>query len=208
MSLPGIPCLYYGTEQGLHGAGSDPAVREALWGGPGFDGRSRFYGEIQKMAAIRAARPALRYGRFYFRPVSGDGQTFGVSPFPQGVLAFSRILNDEEVVVVANTSASQGQKLDVILEARLSRAGDAYRVFYSNKRAPAGPGPIRQTGLVTVREVDGSDGHGPLLVLGVTLQPLEVQNPGAIVGRPGHVCCVDFQKPGATPSQGQRSRRG
>jgi glycosidase len=30
-SLPGIPCVYYGTEQGLHGAGSDPAVREALW---------------------------------------------------------------------------------------------------------------------------------------------------------------------------------
>jgi glycosidase len=26
-SLPGIPCLYYGTEQGLHGAGSDAAVR-------------------------------------------------------------------------------------------------------------------------------------------------------------------------------------
>ncbi len=31
--LPGIPCLYYGTEQYLHGKGSDPAVREALWGG-------------------------------------------------------------------------------------------------------------------------------------------------------------------------------
>ena len=36
-SLPGIPCLYYGTEQLLHGRGSDEAVREALWGGPGFD---------------------------------------------------------------------------------------------------------------------------------------------------------------------------
>ena len=27
-SLPGIPCLYYGTEQGLHGHGTDEAVRE------------------------------------------------------------------------------------------------------------------------------------------------------------------------------------
>src|SRR5271163_712889 len=36
LALPGIPCVYYGTEQGLHGAGTDPAVREALWGGPGF----------------------------------------------------------------------------------------------------------------------------------------------------------------------------
>ena len=32
-SLPGIPCLYYGTEQGLHGHGNDEAVREALWAG-------------------------------------------------------------------------------------------------------------------------------------------------------------------------------
>ena len=40
-SLPGVPCLYYGTEQGLHGHGSDPAVREALWGGPGFDPQQR-----------------------------------------------------------------------------------------------------------------------------------------------------------------------
>ena len=29
-SLPGIPCLYYGTEQLLHGRGSDEAVREPL----------------------------------------------------------------------------------------------------------------------------------------------------------------------------------
>ena len=35
-ALPGIPCRYYGTEQGLSGAGDAPeAVREALWGKPG-----------------------------------------------------------------------------------------------------------------------------------------------------------------------------
>jgi glycosidase len=34
-SLPGIPCLYYGTEQGLAGGGSSSEyVREALWGKP------------------------------------------------------------------------------------------------------------------------------------------------------------------------------
>jgi hypothetical protein len=27
-----VSCLHDGTEQGLHGAGSNPAVREALWG--------------------------------------------------------------------------------------------------------------------------------------------------------------------------------
>jgi GH24 family phage-related lysozyme (muramidase) len=42
-SLPGIPCVYYGTEQGLHGHGSDPAIREAIWGAPGFDQSNKFF---------------------------------------------------------------------------------------------------------------------------------------------------------------------
>ena len=108
-ALPGIPCVYYGTEQGLHGRGSDPAVREALWGGPGFDENSPFYRAIGGVAAVRSKQAALRYGRFCFRPVSGDGQNFGISPFPNGVLAFSRILNDAEVIVVVNTSKIQSQ---------------------------------------------------------------------------------------------------
>jgi glycosidase len=73
-ALPGIPCVYYGTEQGLDGAGPDPAVREALWGGPGFNTANPFYVQIQQIAAVRAAQAALRYGRFYFRPISGELQ--------------------------------------------------------------------------------------------------------------------------------------
>lgn len=176
-SLPGIPCVYYGTEQGLHGHGSDPAVREALWGGPGFNSGSKFYLEIQKLAAVRAAQAALRYGRFYFRPISGDQQHFGVSPFPQGVVAFSRILNDQEVLVAANTSTSQNVNLDVIVESTLSAAGDVFEVLYSNQAAPGAPDPVRNlpAGTVTVNEVDGSTGNGPLNVIHVHLRPLEVQ---------------------------------
>jgi glycosidase len=184
-SLPGIPCLYYGTEQGLHGRGNDEAVREALWGGPGFDQTNPFYKEIAQFAAVRGARPALRYGRFYFRPVSAasDGRTFGVTTFQQGVLAFSRILNDEEVVVVANTNTDpgQGQSVDVIVDGVLNEAGAAFQILYSNKKPSTrtAPGPVRQTGTVTVHEVDGSNGTGPLHVIRVTLQPMEVQ----ILGR-------------------------
>jgi len=176
-SLPGIPCVYYGTEQGLHGHGSDPAVREALWGGPGFNPASKFFVEIQKMAGVRVAQPALRYGRFYFRPVSGDGQHFGVSPFPQGVVAFSRILNDQEVVVVANTSTSTKVDLDVIVEMTLSSAGDGFNILYSNQTSPVAPDAVRNSadGSVTVNEVDGSIGSGPVNVVRVHLRPLEVQ---------------------------------
>lgn len=176
-SLPGIPCLYYGTEQGLHGVGNDEAVREALWGGPGFDEHSDFYQDIQEIAAVRAQQSALRYGRFYFRPISGDGVTFGVSGFPQGVVAFSRLLNDQEVVVAANTSLTKTQELDVIVELVLSTTGDAFDVLYSNQSAPQAPKPVREAanGSVTVNEVDGSIGTGPLHVIRVTLRPLEVQ---------------------------------
>jgi glycosidase len=178
--LPGIPCLYYGTEQGLHGAstdGTDEAVREALWGGPGFDETSDFYQHIQQIASVRAQQSALRYGRFYFRPLSGDGVTFGVSGLPQGVIAFSRILNDQEVVVAANTSLTQTQQLDVILEIMLSAQGDVFDVLYSNQSGPQAPQPVRVApqGTVTVQEVDGSIGIGPLHVIRVTLRPLEVQ---------------------------------
>ena len=176
-SLPGIPCLYYGTEQGLHGAGSDDAVREALWGGPGFDEQNDFYQHIEQIAAVRSQQSALRYGRFYFRPLSGDGVNFAVSGFPQGVVAFSRILNDQEVVVAANTNPTQSQRLDVIVEILLSSEGDTFDVLYSNQAAPTAPQPVRVVlqGAATVQEVDGSTGTGPLHVVRVNLRPMEVQ---------------------------------
>ena len=175
--LPGVPCLYYGTEQGLHGSGSDAAVREALWGGPGFDEASDFYQHIRQIAGVRAQQSALRYGRFYFRPLSADSTNFGVSGFPQGVIAFSRILNDQEVVVAANTNPTQPQQLDVILEILLSSEGEPFQVLYSNQAQPQPPQLVRALarGTVTVQEVDGSIGTGPLHVIRVNLRPMEVQ---------------------------------
>jgi glycosidase len=175
LALPGIPCVYYGTEAGLHGAGSDPAVREALWGGPGFVAANPFYVQIQKVAAVRASQAALRYGRFYFRPISGDQRTFGISNTQPGVLAFARILNDQEVVVVANFSTTAPQSVWVILEANLSAAGDNFAVLYSNLPSPTGPTRVSQVANVVVNEVDGSQRGGPVNVIQVTLKPMEAQ---------------------------------
>jgi glycosidase len=184
-ALQGIPCLYYGTEQGLHGRGSDdPAVREALWGRPGtpFDQTNPLYQDVQAIARTRAEQPALRYGRQYMRPISGDGQTFGVSAFAPGVLVFSRILNDEETVVICNASTAAGVSAFVIVDGALNHSGDVLEVLYSNKSAPTPPGVVTTlgaNGTLTVHEVDGSTSHGPLSAVRVTLQPLEVQ----ILGR-------------------------
>jgi glycosidase len=133
-SLQGIPCVYYGTEQGLTGSGAaDAAVREALWGKPGaFAESGPFYLALRDIAAVRAANPTLRYGRQYFRPISGDRTTFGFSTMSPGVLCFSRILNEDEAVIVANTNPESGIDVSVLVDATLNPLGTIFDTAYSN----------------------------------------------------------------------------
>jgi len=164
-TLIGVPCLYYGSEQGLKGH-SPPGqaareyAREALWGKPGaFDKNHAFYKIIRKLSDVRNAEPALRYGRQYFRDLSGDGVTFGASPFPGGVVAFSRILNDREVVVVANPSttgpANGGATEDVFLtvDQTLHAVGAGWKVLFSNVGGAVLPDATSVTGGRTVMKV-------------------------------------------------------
>jgi glycosidase len=172
-ALPGIPCVYYGTEQGLHGAGSDPAVREAIWGETGFPTTGPFYLAIQQLSALRNSEPALRYGRYYFRQVSGDQVHFGFSPYNGGVLAWSRILADQERTIIANTSATAQQDLSVVIDATLAGASTP-RLLYSNKPAPVSPGPVATLPNAAVTQDDGTTSTGAVTVP-VSLQPMEVQ---------------------------------
>ena len=57
--LPGVPCVYYGTEAGLSG-GAEPGCREAFpWGDPG-DWPHDLRPFIASLAALRREQPALR----------------------------------------------------------------------------------------------------------------------------------------------------
>jgi hypothetical protein len=87
---------------------------------------------------------------------------FGVTTFQQGVLAFSRILNDAEVVVISNTNTDPAQTVsfDVIVDQTLNDAGVDFQVLYSNKSALTPPASVRATGPVVVQEVDGSMAMG------------------------------------------------
>jgi glycosidase len=180
-SLLGIPCIYYGTEQGLIGTGDDrpEAVREALWGKPNaFDQGHPFYKTISEIAAVRRKCPPLRYGRQYFRPISGDKTNFGLSFYDGGgVLAFSRILNDTEIVVVANTSTEFGWTGDVIVDAFLNpgQANIKHAILYTNKGNATPPGDVQTRRDVRVYEPDGRISYGPCRVLPVTLGKMEIQ---------------------------------
>jgi glycosidase len=184
-TIQGIPCLYYGTEQRLHGGDgtNDELVREALWGkipNPPlpFDQTNKFYVAIRDIARVRATQPALRYGRQYFRPISGDGATFSISSFAPGVVAFSRILNDEEVVVVINTASAPVNNLFVIVDFILHPIGAQFQVAFSNKAAPSQPGSVVELGTggtLLIHEADGSITKGPVHAIPITLQPGEAK---------------------------------
>jgi glycosidase len=144
-ALQGIPCLYYGTEQGLNGTGNVlEAVREALWGKPGsFDPGHAFYRAIQRLSRVRLQEPALRYGRQYFRPVSGNGTDFGISGFNGGVVSFSRILNEAEVVVVANTSVTDDWSGHVLVDSTLNPKGSTFSDIFTNKDTSGETGQVK-----------------------------------------------------------------
>lgn len=173
--LPGIPCLYYGTEQGLHGRGnSDKFVREALWGKPNaFDVNHPFYKAINRLSEIRSAQPALRYGRLYFRPISGDGVHFGASSFAPGVLAFSRILNNQEILVVANADTHEDFRGHVLVDSFINNDGEQYRVL--NDSSGSAPEPVETRSGLEIHEIDGGVTTGPARMIRVNLRPMEVQ---------------------------------
>ena len=192
-TLQGIPSLYYGTEQGLQGTvtaagqphlGNLESVREALWGkGPKpFDQIHPLYQKIQRLAALRASEPALRYGRLYWRQLSGNQRDFGHPRGVGGVLAFSRILSAREIVIVANTHTEQSFSGLVLVDRDLFRDGRAMIRRYSNL-APdiAGPDATGPTAAVrTVAEArfwegDRLIGRATASALPLSLAPMEVQ---------------------------------
>ena len=141
--LQGIPCLYYGTEQGLDGAkdnagnpatGTLESVREALWGKTpiAFDNNEFFYKHVSVLGKLRSSEAALKYGRLYFREVSTNKQDFGQSSGIGGILAFSRVLYDSEILIVANTNTTTQFTGFIVMDIDINRSKPAMKVSYSN----------------------------------------------------------------------------
>jgi len=99
MTEQGIPCIYYGTEQGFSG-GNDPANREDMWRS-GFDESTDSYQWIKRLSAIRKAYPALRRGQQH---VTWASARSGDEP-DAGIFAFERTggdAGDSYALVVIN----------------------------------------------------------------------------------------------------------
>jgi alpha-amylase len=130
----GAACIYYGTEQGFSGNGGDNQMREAM-----FDrntaGRNllntdcTIYKKIAGIADIMRNNEPLRFGRMYFRQISGDGEQFG---FPFGTaytLAFSRVLYPQEILVAYNVAGNDRHDR-VVVDSVLHPDGSTMRFLF------------------------------------------------------------------------------
>ena len=96
----GIPCVYYGTEQGFDG-GVDPRNREDMI----FDRSSPWYAVVRDLIQMRKDNPALRRGTVepaWSTTVEGPGRD-------AGILAFERVDAEQTVLVVINTSDQESE---------------------------------------------------------------------------------------------------
>jgi glycosidase len=104
MTVEGIPCLYYGTEQDFSG-GNDPANREVLWD-TGFSTRGDTFRHIAKLARLRAKHAALRRGEptvRYATPHVGAEDDAGIFAFDRG----GADAGPSYALVVLNTNAKK-----------------------------------------------------------------------------------------------------
>ncbi|MBR4985924.1 MAG: hypothetical protein IKY83_09310 [Proteobacteria bacterium] len=114
----GIPCIYYGTEQGFMG-GNDPGNREDMWDRTAsiftrvpelgyttyqaWDTGNPLFLHLQQLIRIRKAVPALRRGTVNDN-VWHSPETSGADA---GLYAFSRTYEGKSALVAINTNESQ-----------------------------------------------------------------------------------------------------
>jgi glycosidase len=197
----GIPCIYYGTEQGLPSgpeAGermwlpafgrADALLRETMFGPehprasgfagtqgerdtelPGFgacgtagahvfDQAHPAFVRIKALIATRKAWRPLRRGRQYRRATSIGGDDFRFQD--QGeLLAWSRILNDVEVLVAVNTNGVAGRGSRIELDSRLRPAGSTLRVVCDTSRIGYAGADARGGGRILPVQSMGEDGR-------------------------------------------------
>jgi glycosidase len=125
LTTMGIPCLYYGSEQGFDSGGrpdgSDLVLRESMFGGRFggfctqgrhfFNENSPLYRALSALIELRKQLLPLRRGRQILHQISGDGVNFGLPEHwgerIRSLVSWSRLFIDQEVLVALNTDESQ-----------------------------------------------------------------------------------------------------
>jgi len=161
----GIPCLYYGTEQGFDGADpregddtsySDVFLRECMFGGPFgshqsrdrhfFDESHPVYSFVARACELRSARTSvpLRRGRQYLREVSASGEPDDFH-YPQALggnllwaVAWSRIFADQEMLCAVHTDRVQPLTVWITVDHALHPPGSILECLFASNPTDVG----------------------------------------------------------------------
>jgi glycosidase len=180
LTTMGIPCVYYGSEQGFDSGGqpgsSDLVLRENMFGGRFgglctqdrhfFDENGELYRALAALIELRKKLLPLRRGRQVLHRISGDGVSFGlpqrIDERMRSLVSWSRLMVDQEVLVALNTDESAPVTAYSTVATTLRVEGDQFhRIFWYAPRPAAEP-----PASLTVERRDG----GPLAVQ-MTLPP-------------------------------------
>jgi glycosidase len=158
LTTMGIPCIYYGSEQGFDSGGrpngSDHVLRENMFGGRFgslcsqgrhfFNEEGDLYKALAALIALRKKLLPLRRGRQALHRISGDGATFGpprrVGERMRSLVAWSRLFVDQEVLVAVNTDDQQSVTAYSTVAPTYRVEGDQYHlVFWHAPNGGASP---------------------------------------------------------------------
>jgi glycosidase len=179
LTTMGVPCIYYGSEQGFDSGGrpngSDIVLRENMFGGRFgglctqgrhfFNEESDLYRALAALIDLRKKLLPLRRGRQVLHHISGDGITFGL-PHRMGdrmrsLVSWSRLFIDQEVLVAVNTDEAQPVTAYSTVAPTFRVEGDEFHLIYWHAPKSVAAPPS----LLTVER-----GNGPLAVR-MTLPP-------------------------------------
>lgn len=122
-----------------------------------FDPQHPAYVRIAALIALRTHIPALRVGRQYVRPIAFLGNPFAVYG-PGEIIAWSRILDEDEIVCVLNGHGTQQRGADVLVDPNLNQIGSRMTILLNTAQAAnlayAGPYPVGST-VAVQRTPDG-----------------------------------------------------
>jgi glycosidase len=176
----GIPCIYYGTEQafdgteGRHDENIEPRgfedryIRECMIGGTFgafetegchfFDQNHPTYLRIAAIARERNRSDligmALRRGRQYLRETSFLGRPFSV-PGCGELVAWSRILFEQEILIALNTHGTENRSADVTVHAGIHPHGSRMTFLYRSDWTDAELRNPPQKQTLSVKHVNG-----------------------------------------------------
>lgn len=107
-----------------------------------FDPNHPTYRRLAEMTAVRQRFPVLRLGRQYGRPISIFGRSFEVLGNGE-LMAWSRVLDDEEALCIVNVHGNQRRGADVLVDAGLSGSAGNLTVVLNTEDVVRGGATIR-----------------------------------------------------------------